>query len=308
MLDNITTATKTLENTIRQNMSAPEYGTLRTDTAIEQAPTIEEEVLQDVKDIKKELHIHRMETNNKRKNSKGDSGMSKTVVLGGGGMGACGFNPAMYGGGYGWGGFPPVGLFGLNNMWGNHHGGMGGWNRGEGLIPMEAATQREIGNLNTTMNSRFDDVNGDVRTSRIESRVGEGFGSVNGHLGNMGDKFFTKAMADQKTGFDIEKTILMGNNALTTAIKDCCCCTEKTIMSEACKTRETICCDGDKTRMEIRRQTELIERIERERDKVAIVDLKNENSNLRQTEDLKQTMYAIMARMERLEHGGGGRG
>jgi len=218
--------------------------------------------------------------------------MSKRIVLSG--LGGYGMGPCMPGGGCGYGGgygcgFPLVGMFGMNSMWGNGWGNGcggygGGWGGGYG--GGTPYISREIEMLGDTMNSRFDDTNGDVRTNRITGAIG----GVNDHLGHMSDRMWTTALSDKD---------MYWQGVVTQ--KDCCCEQKEIAMSEGCKTRETICCDGEKTRFEIRRQTELIERLDRERDKVAIVDLKNENSNLRQTGELMGMLGKIMGRLERLE-------
>lgn len=250
-----------------------------------------------------------MENNYNNKKSKGDSSMSKTVVLGGGmGMGACGYNPAMMGGyGYGLGGIPPFGMIGMwpggfGGGWGRDgHRGGGDWG-GHGMIPMEAATQREIGNLNTNMNSRFNDVNGDVRTSRIEAAIG----GVQDHLGHQDDRKFTMALSEKDSFY-----------ALKGAIDACCCntqkeigftaaATQKEIANQACATRETISNQEEKTR-------HLIAEIERSRQserlcaaQAEIVELKGANSNLRQTGELMSAIGALAARIDRMEHHGRG--
>ena len=227
--------------------------------------------------------------------------MSKTVVLGGGmGMGACGYNPAMMGGyGYGLGGIPPVGMFGVwpggfGGGWGRdgHHGGGGGHHNNGGnhcCTVMEAATQRQMAQGFTDMNSRFNDTNSDVRTSRIEAAIG----GVQNHLGHADDRHFTMALSDKDSYY-----------ALKGAIDACCCATQKEIAltagstqreiaNQACATRETITNQEEKTR-------HLISEIERSRQserlcaaQAEIVELKGINNNLAQTATLERSIAAV---------------
>ena len=231
--------------------------------------------------------------------------MSKTVVLGGGlnGMGACGYNPAMMGG-YGYGlGIPPVGLFGAFGGFGHgfghggHRGGdcCGGGHKGghhnDCCTVMEAATQRQMAQGFTDMNSRFNDTNSDVRTSRIEAAIG----GVQNHLGHQDDRNFTMALSDKDSYYALKSSI------------DLCCCntqkeiaftagaTQREIANQACATRETIANQEEKTR-------HLISEIERSRQserlcaaQAEIVELKGINNNMAQTAIIEKSICALKA-------------
>ena len=272
------------------------------------ATPAQEATIEAVETLAEELREHRMvsegphgsfnyKTN--RKKSKGDFEMGKVVMVPQTGMGYNGCMPGM--GGWGGWGVPPVGMFGVmpwgNGMYGHGRHGDDGFRHHDG--------GRHFGDIERMMamgfdgvNSRMSDTNDEVRTNRVTGAIG----GVNDHLGHMSDRMFAKALSDLKCCCDQEKTTLLGFKDLQAQMLKCCCEEKEVTHVEACKTRETIACqeektrevivcEAEKTRHAICEQTRLIERLECERKNTLIVDLKGENSNLRQTAEIKGAVH-----------------
>ena len=283
--------------------------------------TTHEEIVEDILEESRKTKEVVQDTNQQIKqhneivevnHNKGESKMSKINILPTGSMGACGYNPGACGyGGYGCG-FPPFGLFGMFpggfGGYGNYGHGYRGGDDCRGMYGMEASTQREIGMLSDNMNSRFNDVNDDVRTGRLEGAIG----GIKGQLGEMATRQFEAALAAQKCCCDQEKTTLLGFKDLEKTYLQCCCeekaltiaeagATRAAIHTEACATREVIkdgfCCLEKRIDAFERR---LVDNELRESEK-ARLKLENEISNLKQTDELKGAIYAMHARLDKMD-------
>jgi len=210
--------------------------------------------------------------------------MSKTVIVPTGGLGM-GMGCAPGYGGYGWGGGIGEGLMigalmsGRLGGWGNNGwgGGMmpgfGGWGFGNGCNAegrIEGNIERQMGMLSDNINCRFNDVNSDVRTNRVEGSIG----GVKDQIGHIGDRMFTTALSDKDSYYGLQKAICDTDKDVVLASKDIiasqlkCCCEQKEIaIDQGARTREAIHQEGCATRA-------LIERLEDQRLRTQLVDEK----------------------------------